>query len=224
MDELVPEWERHLEEIRIRKGPCPSLETLGEYYADKLPEAEAAAIREHVSACGSCELKLLRLEGPLEAEDDVKPARSLWVRAGATKALAGLAAGLAIGFLIPREQRPQVPVPPPVAAAARTAKVLRLNDTVRSSAAIPSLTLGDDESFVLYVSVPTPAGAQYRAEITRQGGEAVASLPARAADANGSFAVVSESRRFPAAHYELRLEPVNDSSAPRYQFEFRIEK
>src|SRR5437667_9213576 len=65
---------RHgMRELREQRGPCPNSEDLVAFHESRLPVEEAARVRDHVEACGLCDVQL----GRLEAADRPRR-RSVW--------------------------------------------------------------------------------------------------------------------------------------------------
>src|SRR5580704_1644254 len=55
-----------IRELRRQRGPCPSSEALVAFHEGRLPAEDMARIRDHVEACGLCDVQLGRLEGAQE--------------------------------------------------------------------------------------------------------------------------------------------------------------
>jgi hypothetical protein len=212
-----------IRELRNRRGPCPSSETLVAFYGKRLAEAEAARVREHIEACGLCDVQLGRLE---EADEPRwrSIAEAFWTvlrHPALAYALVALLLWPAYRGFVPRAASPELRIGP---VPSFSLDVVRSESQPQKSLVL----LTTDEKFFLlsfFVPLQTSPPQSYEVSVVRSDNAAVAPAQAlRNCDTVGNCFVLCNAALFEPGRYELRVQQAASESrgvVHRFPFEVR---
>ncbi len=215
-----------VKELKAERGPCPSSEELLAFFEERLTAPDAFRVRNHVEACGLCDLVLGRLANTdghaLEPTNDWRRIwRYLWNPAVAYGLVALLLFPAYLGLrqrLSPRvfeeSTSPAISIPSfsldsqRGAGIAAQAHVVRLKD--------------QDKSFILEFFVPMSTDRHYFAEIRDGSGRsAISRREVVSGDSPGKVSIVCRREAFRSGDYTVTV--TDDSTARRFEYVFQVE-
>ncbi len=227
---------RGVRDLREQRGPCPSSEELVAFYEGRLPADAAARVRDHVEACGLCDVQLGRLERAAEPPRRALP-EAIWVflrKPVVPYALVALLSFPAYRGLVHRakdvEKRPDPAATQRPDSAFGVAPIPSFSlDTVRSDSQVQKSSLirlsGDERFFLLSFFVPIKASPTYHYEVVVVRGDETAVVPAQAlrdCDGAGNCFLLCNPALFSPGRYQLRVTetgPAGSKIVPPFPFE-----
>jgi hypothetical protein len=210
---------RHgIRDLREQRGLCPSSEDLVAFHESRLPSEEAARVRDHVEACGLCDVQL----GKLEAANRPRRrsvSRAIWEffqRPAVAYSLVALLLFPAYRGLTRQAEH------------VRIAPVARFSlDVVRSDSQSQKFVrlAGNEKVFLLSFFIPLKASPPHQYEVVVTHADQTAVVPAqplRNCDQIGNCLLLCDAALFAPGRYEVRVRempPTGDVVVHPFPFE-----
>lgn len=198
-----------IRELRERRGPCPSSEELVAFHEKRLPVEEAAWVRDHVEACGLCDVQLGRLEVA-----DRPRRRSFWWAIWAFVRQPAVAYGFVAlllfpayrGLIQPARKLVTKPIFGVVPVPKFSLDVLRSGSETQKSRLVR--LAGNEEVFLLSFFIPLKASPPHRYEVVvlQDQTAVVPAQPLRNCDEIGNCLLLCDAALFSSGRYEVRVQ------------------
>jgi hypothetical protein len=210
-------------QLRAERGPCPSADDLTAFHDGRLSIEEIARVRNHVEACGLCDVQLARLASDKPAKRPV----STWVwaffrRPVVPYALVALLLFPAYRGFVPRRKdySPEPSASPRGETELLVAPIPSFSlDVVRSSSGVqksPIIRLSRDDRFFLLsflVPIKAPPSYRYNLSVVREDETAVVSPQMlRDCDGVGNCYLICNTALFPTGRYEVGITETGPAS------------